>query len=92
MTITNMSRCVEREENLLKHNDCTFTNFVPRPTEGENISHENTSDPWMGNLAFPSNLNQPSELHSYRLTYEIMTYQLLFLKGATRKSGYFLSF
>ena len=40
-----MSRCVKREEDLLKHNDSTFTNFVPRPTEGENTSHENTSDP-----------------------------------------------
>ena len=82
MTITNMSRCVEREENLLKHNDCIFTNFVPRPTEWENTSHENTSDPWMGNLAFPSNLNQPSELHSYTdLLMKSWHMNCCFLKG-----------
>ena len=82
MTITNMSRCVEREENLLKHNDCTFTNFVPRPTEGENTSHKNTSDPWMGNRAVPSHLNQPSELHSYTdLLMKSWHMNCCFLKG-----------
>ena len=82
VTFTNMSRCVEREENLLKHNDCTFKNFVPRPTEGENTSHKNTSDPWMGNLAFPSNLNQPSELHSYTdLLMKSWHMDCCFLKG-----------
>ena len=82
MTFTNMSRCVEREENLLKHNDCTFTNFVPRPTEGENTSHENTSDPWMCNLAFPPNLNQPSKLHSYTdLLMKSWHINCCFLKG-----------
>ena len=89
MTFTNMSRCVKREKNLLQHNDCTFTNFVPRPTEGENTNHKNTSDPWMRNLAFPSAFRITL---LYRLTYEIMTYELLFLKGATRKSRYFISF
>ena len=43
----------------------------------------------MRNLAFPSAFRITL---LYSLTYEIMTYDLLFLKGATRKSRYFISF
>ena len=73
---------LKEEKTLLKHNDCTFTNFVPRPTEGENTSHKNTSDPWMGNRAVPSHLNQPSELHSYTdLLMKSWHINCCFLKG-----------
>ena len=84
---------LKEEKPLLKHNDCTFTKFVPSPTEGENTSQKKYIRPLNGQPSLSIKLESAFRITLlYRLTYEIMTYELLFLKGATRKSRYFLSF